>query len=473
MDRLDLARQRLSRLSPTPPFGINEASSDGLEDWLRHDVVPVVQDLLDNPAFRRVVLTFVVQLFADKENKRRRQLNEFAEVLADCARTMVAAAKKFGVVDVLSDRDRADDESWLAEEFNRKVDRRSVVEKMAQRPWFDLVDAEDIWTPQWGLFLRDPDALLTRQFRRELTYANYLGDHVTTLMLARARFWLQRLTTSWTDLHLRLGNLGQPAVDDLSSAFARVVVVEERYRALVAVWRNGGESRLREACLTLLQTYVAYHEAPQLPWLDQSPNSLLVSGAMLRSLFRRRGTVTEAEPVRGNRYRVVGSYQARIVDLEMIRQVAGALEDIAATYRRGVFVDDLIEEARTQYKLLVVVKPRMVFWQGKRLDLDWDGSDASWNLMLHLAVKASGQDAKGPYALSGIKTNRDLSVRKSHLTKFLQRAPSGDALAVLIEKHRKGECYLDVARGEVRVLDMDADEWTVDVQQFSTADGNP
>jgi len=54
--------------------------------------------------------------------------------------------------------------------------------------------------------------------------------------------------------------------------------------------------------------------------------------------------------------------------------------------------------------------------------------------------------------------------------KFLAGAPGGDDLAVLIEKRRSGPCYLDIAPETVRVLDLDADEWTVDVQEFFQVD---
>ncbi|MBN8625097.1 MAG: hypothetical protein J0M17_06400 [Planctomycetes bacterium] len=470
MNRHELAKLRLKQLLPSPPSGVDETLSDQFEIWLRQDVVPVTEELLNNPAFRRIISAIGQQLFGDDKNERRVQLNGFADALTACAQAMVAAATKFGVLDALADQDRTTDENWLEEEFNRHADRRCVVEKMAMRPWFDLVDGDDFWTPRCGLFLRDSDALLTRQFRRELTHSQLLGDHVTELMLARVGFWTRRLSMAWNRLQPRLGERGEPAFADLSSVFARFLDVEERHRALVAVWRTGSESRLRNACMVLLQTYVAYHSAPQLAWLGFTTQSLTVNGATLQPLFRRQGILTQIKHVTANQYRQVDTQTARLVDLEVILQIGAALEDVAAMYQRGVHADDLIKEARAQYKLVVVVRPRMVFWRGRPLKLEWDGTETMWNLMLHLAVQAEGKLPIRDYVLSGVKTNRDLSVRKSHLMKFLAGAPGGDDLAVLIEKRRSGPCYLDIAPETVRVLDLDADEWTVDVQEFFQVD---
>ena len=219
--------------------------------------------------------------------------------------------------------------------------------------------------------------------------------------------------------------------------------------------------------MTLLQTYVAYHHAPRLPWLGIAPQSLAVQGPILRSFFRHQGTLTLVNREDDGQLRVVGERPASLVEVQMIRQVAAALEDVAALYHRGVHADDQIAEAKDRYPLVVVVNPRMVFWQGVLLDLPWTGTEMSWNLMLHLAVKREDKLSLHHFGLTGSPTNRGLSVRKAQLIKFLSGCAAGEALAVRIEKERGGPCFLDVEPQDVKVLDLDADELMVDISELT------
>ena len=86
--------------------------------------------------------------------------------------------------------------------------------------------------------------------------------------------------------------------------------------------------------------------------------------------------------------------------------------------------------------------------------------------MLHLAAKAEGKLPLHDFEPTDIKTQRDLTVRKSNLVKFLSRAPAGEELAASIDKVRGGECRLDIEPSQVKVLDVDGDDWTVDSSEF-------
>jgi hypothetical protein len=194
-----------------------------------------------------------------------------------------------------------------------------------------------------------------------------------------------------------------------------------------------------------------------------------VNGAMLGKFFRRRGTVVEVEQVGPREVKEVGRHAAQLVDTELIQQVAAALSDITELYEQGMHADDLIEEARTQYRLVVVVRPRLLFWDGERLDLNWDSAEKPWNLLLNLAVQAEGLLPLHSYELTGVKDNRDLSVRKVKLIELLSRTEPGEKLGVLIEKARRGNCRLALEAQDVKVLELEADAWTVDVDEFKPA----
>lgn len=468
MTRHELAKLRFHQLALGLEFGADEERSDQLEAWLRDDIVPVVEDLLNNPVFRRHVREMPEQLFASPPSDRRLRIDAFAAALVAEAQTLVTVAREFNLVEALADHDRDLDEAWIAEEAGHGIDTRSTIEKLAERPWFDMANREDVWTPSMDLFLRRPDALLTRQYRRRRSDWELLGDHIIDLMFERFDFWKQRLERGRHRLESRLVT-DQSTFAARERMFACVIDVDRTEQAVRRDWREGSEARLRKACLVLLQTYIAYHAVPQLPWLDFDSRRLEVIGHVVRKFFRHRGTLRLVEQTSDGRLQTIGTRSASLVDAQLIRQVAAAIEDLSELYHRGVHADDLIAEAKDRFRLVVVVSPRMVFWNGQVLELPWNGAEKSWNLLLHLAVKTEGVLPLRDFGLTGVKTSRDLIIRKSHLDKFLSRAAAGAELAVRIEKTRGGDCRLDLKPTEVKVLDLQADDWTVDVSEFAPA----
>lgn len=463
MTRLELAKLRFKQLAPRLTLGADVATSDLLEAWLRNEVVPVVEDLFDRPLYRRRVLEVPAQLFTAPPGDRRVRVTSCAEALVSDAQTQVAVAGQFKLVGLLADHDRDQDLSWIAEQAS--VDTRTAVEKLAERPWFDLVKPQDFWAPSFDLYLRRSDPLLTRQFRRGHSPAELLGDHVIERMFARIEFWRRRLECTRERLQQGLGT-APDAYAAHERMFCGASDVAQKCHALAQDWRAGGEARLRNACLVLLQTYAAYHHLPQVPWLGRDPQEVAVQGHCLRSYFRHQGTVLIAEQHTDGRLHQVGSQQASLVDVQLVRRVAAALEDVTALYERGIHPDDLIAEAKDQFRLVVVVQPRMVLWQGTLLELPWNGAEKTWNLLLHLAVKGEGKLPLRDFALTGIESSRDLSIRKFNLVKFLSQTAAGEELAVLVERPRGGDCRLQLEASQIKVLDLDADRWTVDEREF-------
>ena len=465
MTRHKLAKLRFQQMASVLTLGADEERSDQWEAWLRDEVVPVVEDLLDNPVFRRRIRELPEQLFTSPPLDRRARINALADALVAEAQTLVAAAREFNLLETLADQDRAQDQAWIAEQSPHGVDTRSVIEKLAERPWFNVVNPADFWTPSMDLHLRRTDALLTRQYRRRRSDWKLLGDHVIDLMFERFDFWKKRLEHGRQQLQARLGG-NQAGFAAHERVFMCAIDVEQKYQAVRRDWREGNDARLRNACMVLLQTYIAYHEAPQLAWLELDPKSLSVNGRMVRSFFRHRGEVILEEQRNDGRLYQVGTRTASLVDVQLVRQVAAALEDLATLYHLGVHADDLIAEAKDQFRLVVSVRPRAVFWEGARLDLPWDDAEKAWNFLLNLAVRAEGKLKIRNFVVSGASTNRALSVRKAFLIKFLSEITAGQGLAVLINKDRGGECRLDLEPHEVKVLDLDADEWLVELDEF-------
>ena len=155
--------------------------------------------------------------------------------------------------------------------------------------------------------------------------------------------------------------------------------------------------------------------------------------------------------------------------MNLVRQVAAAMDDVQELYHQGIMPEDLIDEARHRYRLLVVERPRMVFWDGALVEIDWNGREKSWELMLNLAAAAESLQDMDRFALTGASTGRRLSVRKHELTRLLMEAEHGAELAAHIEKIRGGCVHLTLDSSEVNVLDVTADEWTLDPAEFAPA----
>jgi len=471
MTRHDLAKLRFDQLVRGLTHGADEERSDQLEAWLRDDVVPVVEDLLDNPVFRRRIREIPKQLFTSPPQHRRASIDALADALVAEAQALVAVAHEFELIETLADHDRARDQGWIAEQANRRVDTRSVIEKLAERPWFNVVNPDDFWNPTLDLHLKHSDPLLARQYRRGQPQGKLLGDHVIEQMFVRFDFWKKRLERGRQKLQSQLGgDKSRFAAHERMLPCA--IDVEKQYQAVQCDLREGNDARMRNACLVLLQTYIAYHEVPQLRWLGVDLHELAVRGRIVRSFFRHQGTLHLVEQKGDGQLQQVGTRSASLVDLQLIRQVGGALEDLATLYHQGVHLDDLIAEAIDEFRLVVVVNPRMVFWNGTLIDVPWDTADKNWNLLLHLAVKKEGKLPVRDFKLTGVANSRDETVRKSHLVQFLSRTPAGLELAALIDKPRGGKCGLDLKPTDVRVLDLDADNWTVDVSEFRQANSS-
>ncbi|MCY2995961.1 MAG: hypothetical protein NTY19_50140 [Planctomycetota bacterium] len=483
MHRLQLAKQTFEGLAALARRGVDESLSDRVEEWLRNEVVAVAEDLQKKPRFRRYATAAVDQLAAGTGTTVRRQVESVADAIVECARAMVDFARQTDSLQLLADAVGVLDAAWIREQQARSaagsdvrsvVDTRSVVEKAAGRPWFDCFAQNEYFAAGWHLYLRNSDALLTRQFRRFEPTPPLLGDIATHMSFARISFWESRLEKGWQ----RLTTEGQWSYETArvtcERAFEAKFALDRSIQQLREAWLLGTEPRLRNACCTIVQVYTAYHPCAALPWADTTVGDLAPHAAMLRFFFRHTGEITEIELLDAQKARVVGHRKAQLVDMSLVRSVAAALDDLEEMYEEGVMPEDLINEARTQHRLVVVVSPRMVFWDGVKLDVDWNGKDKSWEMMLLLAARAEQLEGVDQHGLSGAHDNRGLSVRKHNLIKQLTadnrvgNSPAAE-LAARIEKRPKGECYLDLEPNEVKVLELGAvraDGWTVDPRDF-------
>ncbi|MCA9069044.1 MAG: hypothetical protein KDA84_08985 [Planctomycetaceae bacterium] len=480
MDRLNLAKQSFDDLAVLRRQGEDEKFSDSVEDWLRDDVVAVVERLQGNPKFRRYT-TATLQSFSRRAQTRQRdQLERFADTLVHCAQVMIHATKQTEQSQILEDRDRNLDQKWIEEQNQARkkhggspLDTRSVFEKIAKRPWFDFVNEHDYFAGSWDLFLTNSDPLLTRQFRRMVPNPPLLGDLVAHSLFSCIEFWMERINTAFQKLIQQ--SWKKESVTLMDRVFAAKVQLDQQRDALRKSWLTGSEFRLRDACCGLLQAYVAYHPRAELSWADTSAEQLAVDAAMLRKLFRHTGEIIEVERLGNSKGRVVSRRKAQLVDWKLIQQVAAALEDVTPLYESDISSEDLINEARSQYRFVLVQNPRMVFWDGQKLAIEWDNKPKLWELLEQLALRGADEGVDRDH-LTGTPSPQAMSTRRNRLRNCLceaanETAASGQQLASRIQRIQDGLCKIALNSGEIKVLDLESDAWLIDCQEFEQIAG--
>ncbi len=479
MNRLQLAKDSFDMLAKARRNGPDETHSDAVEKWLQCEVVPVVEELQQNPKFRRYAAASERTLSSNSSSPIRDQVIQVADALVAGARAIVSAAQQADTATILADKDAELHQDWIAEENQdrvqrggRPLDTRCVVEKMTDRPWFDLVAEHDYFAPVGELFLRDPDPLLTRQYRREFPIPPLLGDLVGDMMFTRISFWEKRLNESWNRLLCHPGESTSTKLFEW--AFNAKLAYDEAIKSLRKTWLKSPEYPLRKACCTLLQTYVAYHPCPELTWDHATPEDLSPHRGMLRSSFRYRLDVPQFVVGESLQQSATARQSPRIIDWTLVRSVVAALEDVTKMYENGIFPEDMINEARRQFRLVVVRSPRMVFWDAVQLDINWDTQWSRWELLEKLALSGSNGKAVDRTELTGSLKTNGFSMRRNRLVKCLMEAGGktqrqGRELASHITKIGGGRCQLNLKSQDIKVLDMENDSSLIDPAEFREA----
>jgi hypothetical protein len=268
--------------------------------------------------------------------------------------------------------------------------RRNQVQQIAQRPWIDLVCADDYFSPSSGLNFQVKEARRTQgdsivkphpvqdvhpvdivirptqgefvvSFNPEL---HPVGDFVTRSMLRRVDVWLSclgdfRQLCHQALRHVKRGYPGQ--VDAEAKAWNDL---QARVAELRRVCTTAPAASLHDSCIILSQVYAAFHPAPILTWLGL-PESVVSFG------------------VSSLHHRIVGERR-----LEPLERIATAVGDLRRLYREGEPEESALDEAVAIGGLVLADVPRSAHWETERIVADWDRFDKPWQLLWMLATKA-------------------------------------------------------------------------------------
>jgi hypothetical protein len=465
MDLLRLAQHRFEQLAPRLVPQMTVETSVAVEQWLRDHVGAVVEPLARSRRFRRLARWSPDSLSPGTDSPQRRLVEAVDRTLVEAARQAATATRDLGLLRV--DEVPARSAPTAAEVLDppgpstsARPDAPPVIEWLAGRPWFDLACPEEFFTGDRGLHLTTGRTDCSTEFWREADPRAPLGDYVCRAMFARIAYFTRKIDETWRDCFAQAQQHGEAAHALAARLFSAKVRLDQAIDELRQACHAGTEARLRDACTTLVQVYVAYSPAPHLDWLGCPWDPVTAYAAIIRTVVRPPGEVISVLPGGQDRFRVVGRQRANLCRPDVVQGIAAALAVVAEIYRRPVEADELIDWLRQEKRLVLVNRrPRSIYWDGEPIGPDWDRSSALWDLLWKLARRARRRQPVLREELT--KPDQDstrVKVRRSRLSKHIP-----PALDVLIEAVRPGGYRLILDPEEIALLSLDHEEQLIEV----------
>jgi hypothetical protein len=480
MDRLQLAQHRFQQISPLLLKSIDGAASDAVETWLRDNVCPVAEQLCKNRRFQQFARWSVDHLAPETKAPQRKLVEAVDRALIECARASAAAADSLGIL-VRVDRQGGNAEGAIRQTAplesgstaSRPSDRElSVIEWIATRPFFDLVCVDEYFDGSRGLHLRTFRNDCSDDFWKMRDPRVPLGDYVCRGMLLRIEYFARRIQETWEtcfDEAQRRGSEQFPLAKRLFSAKTRM---DGAIASLREACHKGEESRLREACTTLIQVYAGYAPNPELDWLKLSKHFSPGYAPAICSVVHPPANIVELQKFSNGRLQTVGHSEERLCRPDVVNGIAGALDVVSAIYRRPIDADELVDWLRHTKRLVMVDRrPRTVFWDDDEIGwdhlkkIDWDRRSALWDFLWNVARCAQKRQALDREELTGSdpRTNR-IKHRRSELKKVIPKT-----LDDLIEDVRPRGYRLNLDPDEIELLAVNEDEQLVEAEKLRTS----
>lgn len=405
MDRLKVAKEAYKRVAPLPNEDIDEAKSDQLEAWLIEYVCPVVEDLSNIREFRQLANWPIERLADGATEPERRSVEAMDRALVEVAGTL---ARVGGQPDVQMQLQRTfplarsnqppdfDLRNAAKSPPGHLVPALEAITEITTRPWFDLVVPEEYFHPCRELNLMNPKGEPLKEFDFENPHLATLGDYVTRLTLMRIDHWTTMLGRFVGGCIVVLTQLNRNTESDLLSVTNAQAELRRRLSDIEAMRIAGAPARIRDSSIALIQIYAAYSPSPRLEWLLVPKDIVAANRGLVRLCVRRP-----------------------VCDMRVLLRIFAALDDVQKLYEQGPTVLDAFAVAVDSKRLVLLETPRRAFWDGKRIDADWDGNTLIWELLWELAHKRTQLKAVDRYCLSNSKSARAIVDRRSRLSKMI------------------------------------------------------
>lgn len=380
-DRLDLALRRYESIYPQDIVDQQLGQAERLSHWLANDVCSVIDELVIRSDFRHLARWSIDNLAPDARGRVRDLVNTVDRSLVEAATQLSRLANRPAMRRALADYEgrrtrggtggkKLTARSKIASGSTRKT----VAEFVALRPWHDLVSVHDFFHVVAELNLVDraewlgPDSAQTGigEFlafvRPDLRLP---GDFVTRGLMIRIEYWRSRLASYEVHCQEAIAKARAQTKAIKEQLAETLRGLDEPLQKLQDLCCNGADARRRKAAMGLVQIFAAYRPRKDFSWLGPA-GALFGNATGMRYWVEQRG------------------------DLEIPNLIATALLEMLPLYRSDLDPDAKAEAKAKEVRLVVISRPggNALWWEGKRLDIDWASKGRAWTLMENLALKA-------------------------------------------------------------------------------------
>lgn len=409
MLRLNIAIREWNSIAPKVNSSIQNSTE--IEFWLSERVCSAVAELMQRGDFKRLAKQ-PLDLIHGSSSPARQLVNEIDDALVDTAKSLysilcrpsveLVCAGEHVTPDPARARNpgttRAIDEVVEITQYEAtitsdvpsndrthkvKIRRRlatpdythlkRVLSEIAARPWLDLACEDDYFASTTDLNLKseqiDGDQRKTPiQIGSMLPILQpslrYGGDFIFQCMLLRISHWKEMLRRISDAILEKFRASHKSDLKDAQDIRAAWRLSQRLIDDLHSVYRLEKVSLLRDACITLLQTYASYRNVADLRWLGLN-EELWKCGKGVR-LYVEKG------------------------DQRMVYAIGDALLEVRRGFDDDEDIESRIAELSRSHALCIIqgVGRRQVYWQGQKVDADWVKLGTPWALICDLAEKA-------------------------------------------------------------------------------------
>jgi hypothetical protein len=401
MDRITAAARRYQAIVTDKLVAMDPAERYSalpvakIRAWIAEYVLPAIEDLYGRPVFRDHATRPQRTLAAGTQSPERVAIEQTSRALASSAAALGKLTKNRRIASKLRELAPTRAEFQAAQTVSvtenatiwvKGIPRKqelvpyylNQLERIASRPWSDLVCVDDYFCPVGGMMLRSPlpTGVTEGAFVASLSaHLFFVGDSITRCMLQRVRSWTSVLNEARQVCYQVVGGTGRRYQKQLRAEQETWEQLREARRRLENLCLTGLDAQMRDSCIAMVQLYAEYHPSPDLSWLGVS------DVAFAHFQGRLRQNIESAR------------------DLETIERIAAALASLRLLYRDLPPTISAIDEAVAGGGLVLIGQTREVFWERQPISKEWNRYSKPWELLWQLAAKARAGSAVGNFDL--------------------------------------------------------------------------
>ncbi|MBL8823453.1 MAG: hypothetical protein JNJ77_12755 [Planctomycetia bacterium] len=317
--------------------------------WL-HDFVLEIDDLCRLPSFQEYAkwpLTHLTKGCKTPERRLVRKIEkDFLRLAAGLHRRLTKLKSDYNVPVYLLQTD--------------------TIKFIAERFWIDLVNPDDYFIPR-QTFNRTQKTAFDKKVIEALNvftnpFLRSIGDYITRTMRIRIELITELLKNELTEANYAHNLSPRKWWYIMEDYRAWMEEIELNTYKLNLMCFNGKEHALRNACIAVTQTYVAFHPKPHTGWLSLK-NSL------------SRGTILSEQLIHNP-------------DFGTLDQLCDAV-NLTADYFGGSSGRQTEYEKKIETVPLVLRQdPPTAFWGGIKIDVAWESQRLPWKFLWEITLAA-------------------------------------------------------------------------------------